>query len=228
MPKVSVLLTVYNKPQWLNQSIDSVLDQTFADFELIILEDNSPNPEVKEIIESYNDKRIIKFYSDIDDAHRYDTTRYATLINYGGFNIASGDYYTYLSDDDFYYPERLEIMSSYLDKNPEHNVVYSCQDIVDEGGRKSGERRFEGPIHTVWNTIDHNSVMHRRQIFLDHGGWNDDRFCWGGADSYFFKKISAAGNIFYPVSPDKTLEAKRYHTTSVQWMIGNGSFFPKR
>ena len=53
--KVSIILTVYNKPEWLNECIDSVINQTYENWELFIMEDNSPNPAVRQIIDSYND-----------------------------------------------------------------------------------------------------------------------------------------------------------------------------
>ena len=60
-PIVSVILTSYNKPNFLKKAIDSVLSQTLQNFQLIIADDNSPNKNVWDVINSYNDSRIIIF-----------------------------------------------------------------------------------------------------------------------------------------------------------------------
>jgi len=228
MHKVSVILTVYNKPQWLREAIDSVISQTYEDWELLIMEDNSPLPEVREIIESYfpNDK-IKVFYSDVTEEERYKTARYATLINYAVYNMCSGDYITYLTDDDFYYPHRLEKMIEAISVDGV-NIVYGNQQIVDVDGNHAGVRHIDGILDNAWNKVDHNSVMHKKELFYEVGGWDNTPDIWGGADAHFWRKLTDAGHKFYPVGEidDKPLEAKRYHTGSVQWLVHNGLFFP--
>lgn len=229
-PKVSVVMTVYNKPKWLRQSIESVINQTYQNWELLIMEDNSPNPEVMEIIMSYKDDRIRVFNSGVQESERYKTARYATLINVAVFNFATGEYITYLTDDDFYYPHRLETMVNGMSP-PQVSVVYGSQRVVDADGNPGGVRGPFGVLtgktseDEAFNKIDHNSVMHTKKAFLDAKGWYDVAGVWGGADAYFWRRLHEAGYTFYPVSDaDNPLEAKRYHTDSVQWLIVNGKF----
>jgi spore maturation protein CgeD len=228
MPKVSVILTVYNKPQWLKECIDSVIAQTYSDWELIILEDNSPLPEVREIIESYLPNSQIKvYYSGITEGERYKTTRYATLINYGISNFSTGEYITYLTDDDFYYSHRLGKMVECISADGV-SIVYGSQQIVDADGNHAGVRYVDGVLDNAWNKVDHNSVMHKKELFNEVGGWSDTPDIWGGADAHFWRKLTDAGYRFYPVGDanDPPLEAKRYHQGSVQWLVHNGLFFP--
>lgn len=226
MPKVSVILTVYNKPQWLRECIDSVINQTYEDWELIILEDNSPNLEVKDIIESYSHyKNIFIYYSDINELDRYKTTRYATLINHGIRELSTGDYITYLTDDDFYYPDRLRKMAQMLETKGV-DVVYGNQQVVDASGNHAGIRETKGILDSAWNLVDHNSVMHTRKVYFETDGWPEDPGAWGGADSYFWLKINNLGYQFYPIEGEP-LDAKRYHEDAVQWKISNNVFFPK-
>jgi len=225
MPKVSVILTVYNKPQWLRQCIDSVLAQTFDDWELIVLEDNSPNQEVKNILEQYSSNEKIKiYYSDVTEEDRYKTARYATLINHGVRNMSSGEYISYLTDDDFYYPNRLEKMAKMLDITGVP-IVYGNQQVVDADGNPSGIRETQGILDSAWNIVDHNSVMHRRDVFFEAEGWPDSPDIWGGADAHFWERVTSLGHKFYPIE-GAPLDAKRYHTGSVQWLVHNGQFFP--
>jgi spore maturation protein CgeD len=225
MPEVSVILTVY-KSQWLKECIDSVLNQSYKDWELIILEDNSPDLNVKKILKTYSSHPRVKiFYSDISEEDRYKTARYATLINYGVRQMSSGKYITYLNDDDFYYPDRLQKM---VDKLYEENVyiVYGNQQVVDAGGNNAGIREVHGVIDNAWDKVDHNSVMHYRSIFDEVDGWEDSATVWGGADSYFWRRMTEAGYLFYPIEGDP-LDAKRYHEDAVQWKISYNVFFPE-
>lgn len=81
MPTVSVILTSYNKPSTITKAIESVINQTFQDWELFIMDDNSNN-ETTQIIKRYlGDPRIQYFNSNIKDNERFKTARYATLIN---------------------------------------------------------------------------------------------------------------------------------------------------
>lgn len=228
MARVSVVLTVYNKPTWLAQSIESVLNQTYEDWELLLMEDNSPDPAVREIIESYHDERIKVYYSGVGEADRYKTNRYATLINKAVKSMSTGEYITYLCDDDYYYPQRLAVLSNALDQHPNWNVVFSCQQVVDVDGNARGMRQFKEPMHKAYDAVDHNSVMHTRRVYDLVGGWSESPNSWGGGDSFFFRALNQAGFVFMPVAPDVPLEAKRYHVDSVQWKIANNVFFPEK
>lgn len=214
-------MTVYNKPQWLNQSIDSVLDQTYQDWELLIMEDNSPDPRVKEIIETYSDARIRVFHSNVTEEKRYLTARYATLINIAS-QYAKGKYFTYLTDDDYYYPNRLELMVDHLHKHPQASVVYGAIHNVDVEGHYGGTREANEVLEIAFDRVDHNAVMHTRDVFFEVGGWYNVPGVWGGADAYFWRRLNEAGYLFYPISD--VVAAKRYHESSVQWLIANNQW----
>jgi spore maturation protein CgeD len=223
MSKVSVLLTVYNKPQWLRQCIDSVIDQTYENWELIILDDNSPDPMVQEILSSYEDKRIEIYTSNVSQEDRYKTVRYATLINYGVRNISTGDYITYLTDDDYYYHDRLERMVTLLDDD-RLSIVYGSQDMVDADGEYLDTRFTQGILDSAYGIVDHNSVMHKRELFYEVEGWPNNPDIWFHADAHFWNKLTSSGYQFFPVEAGP-LGAKRYHNDSVQSLMQKGEFF---
>lgn len=232
-PKVSVILTVYNRPQFLNECIDSVINQTYQNWELIIMDDNSSDGLTKEIINSYSDDRIIKVFGDVSEQDRFKTARYATLINQA-FSLTTGEYITYLVDDDMYYADRLQTLVDYANEHPDHSVLYHPLENVDVNGIGAGVRGVKGILDgksddtQAFNYVDHNMVMHTRQAFVDANGWYDDPGVWGGADAYFWSRLHAAGYLFYPVGDnEKPLAAKRYHETNLQARIVRGEFFPK-
>lgn len=226
--KVSVILTVYNKPQWLRKCIESVNRQTYDNWELIIMEDNSPDPRVKEILKDYeNHPKMKVVYGNVSEEDRYKTARYATLINEAVREHSTGDYITYLADDDYYYDYRLERLVEELNKYNYDIVVYNAQHSVDADGNVAGFRLTEGVLQNAWNKVDHNSVMHPRSVFDKVNGWDDNPGTWGGADSYFWRKLSEAGILFTPLLDQMPGEAKRYHTDSVQWKKANNVLFPE-
>lgn len=232
MPKISIILTAYNRPEYLKECIDSVISQTYPNWELIIMDDNSSDVKTREIINSYSDERIIKVFGNVSEEHRFQTARYATLIN-EGFPLASGDYITYLVDDDKYYPERLQTLIDYIVLNPDHKVIYHALENIDADGNGAGVRGIKGILDgkteetQAFNYVDHNMVMHTKQAFIDAGGWYDDPGVWGGADAYFWQRLNEAGYSFYPVGDNtKPLAAKRYHENNLQAKLVREEFFP--
>lgn len=226
--KVSVILTSYNKPLLLKRAIDSVLSQTYKDFELIIADDNSPNEKVWDFIESYKDSRIISFNSNIEDEQRKLTARYATQINTAVRDFSTGNLISYLADDDFYYPNMLEKMVSFFFKESKH-VFFCAQHIVDEDGNIDGGgiegrgvRFFDEALIRGADKLDHNQVMTTRFAFDAVNGWNDEAWCWSGADAAFYDRLEKAGFKFYPIDYKEPLQAKMYRVNSVQWNMTNG------
>lgn len=116
MPQISIVMPVYNTPEeYLREAIESILNQTFTDFEFLILNDGSTN-NVQEVLESYDDKRI----RIIQGEHKgLGYARHSLM------NIAKGKYIAIMDSDDISLPERLEKQYSYLEANPEVSVLGS-------------------------------------------------------------------------------------------------------
>ncbi len=109
MPKVTVLLPVYNAERYLREAVDSVLAQTYTDFELLIIDDGSTDRS-KQILSTYNDARIRII------AHAANQKLIATLNE--GIEEAKGEYIARMDADDFAYPERFAKQVHYLDADP--------------------------------------------------------------------------------------------------------------
>ena len=118
MPKVSVLTPIYNtEPEHLRQAIESILNQTFTDFEFIILNDRPWNTEIEDIVLAYKDARIK--YVKNDKNIGISKSRNKLL------SLASGEYLAIFDHDDISLPTRLEKQVDFLDKNPMVGVVSS-------------------------------------------------------------------------------------------------------
>ncbi len=127
MPKVSVLMPVYNtKETHLKESIESILSQTYDDFEFLILNDASTDSNVEKIVKSYKDNRI-KYYKN-DNNLGISGTRNKLL------NLSSGEFLSVMDHDDISFPERLKKQVEFLEKNPDIGVVGAFAETFPKKG----------------------------------------------------------------------------------------------
>ena len=123
-PKVSVLMPVYNAEKFLKEAIDSVLNQTFKDFELIIIDDCSKDNSWK-IINSYKDKRIRAYRNEKNLGRPKTRNKLLSLIS-------SQDYFLWFDSDDVILKDLLKDKVEYLDKNKDLSGLGSSIDYVEE------------------------------------------------------------------------------------------------
>jgi glycosyltransferase involved in cell wall biosynthesis len=124
MPRVSVITPVYNGEKYLKIAIDSLLKQTFLDWELILVDDGSQDA-TPQIIDGYDDPRIIKM--------RQENAGEAMARN-NGLDHAGGEYIAFLDADDLLMPEALSERVTYLASHPEYDVLISDGFFCDEEG----------------------------------------------------------------------------------------------
>lgn len=210
-PRVSVLLTTWNRPAMLDAAINSVMAQSMPDFELIILDDNSGDPRQWDVIESARCDRRVRLYADnVTTSQRPEKVRYAVLANIG-LALARARYVTYLCDDDLYLPRRLEAMCGRLDGG-DCQVVYGSQ-RCERDGQVVFTRPAAGVLAKASMVVDHSSVMHTVTAARDAGGWDEDPAHWRHADAIFWDRLTAAGHLFHPVA--EFTDVHRFHAASV-------------
>jgi glycosyltransferase involved in cell wall biosynthesis len=117
MPKVSVVICTYNRAHFIAESIQSVLDQTFADFEIIVVDDGSTD-NTKEAVDSFQDPRI---------RYVYQENRGLSAARNTGIRTSIGEYISFLDSDDIWLPQNLELMVKRLDSRPD--VAFVCSDL---------------------------------------------------------------------------------------------------
>lgn len=123
MPKVSVLIPSYNHSKYIAQTIQSVLDQTYKDFEIIIIDDASSDNSL-EIIQRFTDSRIRLYHSETNQGIS------ATLNKL--IEEAQGEYLATLASDDAFLPKKLEKQVAFLDGHPDIGAVFSYAEIINE------------------------------------------------------------------------------------------------
>ncbi len=125
MPKLTVLMSVYNGEDYLREAIDSILDQTLADFEFLIIDDCSTDSSLK-IISSYSDPRI-RF---VPNEQNLGLTKSLNK----GLALAKGEYIARMDADDVSLPTRLEKQAAFLDSHPDFSFVAGLYETIDENG----------------------------------------------------------------------------------------------
>lgn len=130
MPKVSVILPVYNAELYLQEAIDSILKQTFTDWELIIVNDGSAD-DTEKIIRSYNDQRI-RYYKNEKNIGLIETLNKA-------IDFCTGEYIARMDADDISHSDRFQMQINFLDKNQDCGMCGTYAEIINEKGIKTGE-----------------------------------------------------------------------------------------
>lgn len=161
-PKVSIITPSYNQAQFLEASIESVLQQDYPNIEYIIVDGGSKDNSV-EIIKKYQD-RLAWWVSEKDKGH-------ADALN-KGFSHASGEILAWLNSDDVYFPHAVSEAVEILRTKPEVGMVYGDADLIDDSGAPAGKfaskqtsyrQMLRGSVHVpqattffradVWNQI---------------------------------------------------------------------------
>lgn len=184
-PSVSVVMSCYNGERYIKEAIDSILAQTFTDFEFIIWDDGSTDSS-RDIIESYQDDRIRYFY--------HENTGLGMALRLA-CEHAKGKYIARMDADDISLPERLYKEVEFLEMNLDYVLVSSAVRYIDENGIDHG-RTFPCTKDTVLKNallktsmIVHPMVMMRRESYQEAGGYIpvvvfEDRIFWSRLAKY--------------------------------------------
>lgn len=227
-PVVSVVVPSYNHAQFLEQRLESILNQTFQDFELIILDDVSPDHS-REIIENYRNHPKVSqiIFNEKNSGSTFFQWNKAIL------EIAKGDYIWIAESDDVAEPNFLECLLDGIQSKSDINIAFSQSTRMNKDGEITGDwlnhtldlkysEVFNQPFvmngveylekYLVYkNTIPNASAaLFRRSTYIAVGGAEVDLKTNGDWDLWF--KILLKGSIFY--TPEK-LNHFRYHNSSV-------------
>jgi hypothetical protein len=168
--KVSIVLPTYNGARYLRQSIDSCLKQTFANLEVLVVDDASRD-DTASIVQSYRDPRVRYF--------RHETNRGIAEGLNTGFRNATGDFLTWTSDDNYYAENAIEEMVRFLQTHTAVDFVYAENYIVNEGSTtwKGGAiRRNEPPESLVADNFIGACFLYTRKVYAAVGGYNPKTF----------------------------------------------------
>ena len=189
--KVTVLIAVYNGGEYLRQAIGDVLGQTYADFELLVVDDASTDGSA-DLARSFDDPRIRVLRNPANLGQ-------APSLNVG-LAEARGAYVARLDADDRMLPERLDRQVAVLDGQPHVALVGTWVDVVDESGKLWGTLRgdirdytdFVAAVLVDHYPFGHPSLMYRREVVLGLGGY--DAELAPAEDKDLYRRLVLAGH----------------------------------
>lgn len=163
IPQVSIIMPVYNTAPFLREAMDSMLSQTFSDFELIVLNDCSPD-NAEEILDAYDDPRIVRYRGEKN-------VGLSNVLNIG-IELARGKYIARMDSDDISLPNRLQVQVDYLEAHPEIDLVSAGMQLFgDKDEIWVREQDFEELkiCALFYSPVLHASSMWRKDAFEKQG-----------------------------------------------------------
>jgi glycosyltransferase involved in cell wall biosynthesis len=189
---ISIVLPTYNGEKYIRQSIQSVIDQTYTNWELIIVDDASTD-STPAIIEGFakSDQRIRSV--------RHMTNRKLPAALNNGFARANGEFLTWTSDDNVYKPPALSTMVHFLQVHPDIGIVYSDFSLIDRNGNLKNSRRVKPPAQLLIGSVIGACFLYRRDVMETIGGYDPESFY---AEDYDFWLRASNHFIFAPIHTD--------------------------
>ena len=251
-PKISVICTTYNRPERLKKAIKSVINQSFKDWELIVVDDASPDKETKEVVKSFKDDRIVYH------KRKENFGNHAQPKN-DGLTLARANLIAYLDDDNEYKKDHLQVLYNEIRKNPEVDLVFGERDIIVDEKTPNNKKlpptkgmclqsivdsiNMQNPMGLIIdmvsqnmmmsfmiqrNYIDTSDVLHRKNILFEIGGWNEKQPKFG--DWNLWCRLLKAGYKFKYVPLSITnyhyhKECKSFTVKSKVIQRNDGTFF---
>lgn len=211
MPKVSVIIPTYKRTDYLKLTLESVYNQTFTDFEVIVIDDGTPGDENEKICSTYSN--II--YKKITN------TGGPIIPRNTGLKIAKGEYIAFVDDDDLWMPDKLERQVNILENEKEYGLVHGCCEVIDNKGVKTGETigiltktSKQGNVfdEMVGNfTLLMPTVIFRRNLLDKVSGFNESMKA-AGEDTEFFCRLAFYTKIYFI---DKPVAYYRIHPNNI-------------
>ncbi|MFC1743870.1 glycosyltransferase family 2 protein [Candidatus Riflebacteria bacterium] len=225
MPEISVIVTTFNRPDYLRETLKSIMNQSFTDFEIIVV-DNCSEYDFFAEIKKLKDPRIKAFQNQNDGV-------IALNRNFGS-KKACGQYLAFCDDDDLWHPEKLKLQYEFLSKRDELSLLFCHSTFIDSVGKKMsngpdipGEYRGRAffPLFSRGNFFPLSSSFIRQSIFAKFGGFSEDPEMITMEDYHLWLRVSFECRIdfldrrllYYRIhQSNQSLKLKRYLKTSIK------------
>ena len=218
MPKISVITPVYNGEKYLRETAESLINQTFKDWEWVVINDGSKDHTAEILNEYENDLRLRVIHQ---------TNAGEASARNNGLNHALGEYIGFLDADDLYTPNALGDLSDYLDSHPEIGVVFSDGYVCDSDGNTISRLTEHRPGIHQGNILEalviDASVLTvpvctlTRRLWVEKHGFRFDPNLVIGPDWDFWIRLSAVMPFGYL---DKITCKYRVHETNITRLSG--------
>ena len=190
-PLVSVIIPTFNRPQYFKEALDSALNQTYRNIEVII-SDNSTDDATEQLVKTYTDTRIKYFRHKNFDAH--DNWNFAR-----DYNNPAAKYVNWLMDDDIFYPTKLEKMIEVYRNNPDVSLVTSAKNYIDANGKVTGNNKnpqgnlkIPGEHAGKLLFIQDNYIGEPTTVLIRKKYLRGNDLCWHADERGFFSLVDVS------------------------------------
>jgi len=226
MPRISVVMSAYNSEKYIKEAIDSILSQTYEDFEYIIINDGSTD-KTEEIIQSYNDDRIVY----VNNEENIGLTKSLNK----GIKMAKGEYIARMDADDISLPHRFQKQVDFMDANHDVGVVGSWMECFGDVNRivkipTEHEDLFYSFLHT-YPTIPHPTAFIRKAILFGNNIFYDESVKYAQDFKLWneLKYVTRLSNmpevlLLYRVNSCSISSLNKEEQNNIRYQVVKGSF----
>lgn len=186
---VSIILPTYNGEKYIRESIQSIIDQTYQDWELIVIDDCSTDNTNRIVAEFESKDERIKLYKNKKNL------RLPASLN-RGFELSKGDFLTWTSDDNLYNPNAIEKLVEALSSDEKYGLVFSRMEFIDaDGGTNNLSMDVKDENEIYYHNIVGASFMYTRKVYECIGDYNVQKFLMEDYD--YWLRVANSFSIKY-------------------------------
>jgi len=167
---ISIVIPTYKRNEILLRAIDSCLTQTYKNIEIIVVDDNDPKSEYR-----ISTEKMMKKYADDERVIyiQHEINKNGAAARNTGIKYAKGEYISFLDDDDYYYPKKIEKQTKFLDEHSEFDGVYCWRedDVSINKGKYTGDLSIQLLLNEYMPQT--SALMFRRTALIDIGMFNE-------------------------------------------------------
>lgn len=168
-PNISVIIPFFNRAATVFRAIDSVLQQEYSDFELILVDDGSTDTAAEQIEQRYGQQLLLL---------RQENRGVSAARNYG-VQASQGEWIAFLDSDDHWHPSKLQSQINYLEKHPAIRICQTEEIWIRNGKRVNAHKKHKKPSGWIFEeslmfcTVSPSSTLLSRQLFEESGGFDE-------------------------------------------------------
>lgn len=212
-PWVSIIITAYNAEGYIKRALESALNQTYKNIEIIVVDDGSTD-KTADIIRSYEDHRIVYVYQE---------NQWLGAARNTGIRKSNGHYISFMDADDFYLPQKVGNQVKFLEQHSEYDIVY-CNALHFYTGtiHKLFKKKYKCPSGDIFRNLLLSSVMNPNTPMFRSSIFKDGIMFYSGKEKFpedwdIFLRISREGHKFGFLDEDLVMVEMREGSLTRTW-----------
>lgn len=167
---VSIIIPTYKRANMLPRTINSLLNQTYKNIEIIVVDDNEPDSQYRKDTE-----KTMKYYAENSIIHyiKHDKNKNGAAARNTGMKVSKGEYLCFLDDDDIFYEDKILKQVKFLEENLKYDAVYCARKVGNKEEHQNKEGNLTYELLSGTSLIITLTIMIRRKAAFASGGWDE-------------------------------------------------------